>query len=143
MHSHLISRLPSGNALCHFNTIYTNISIMHIFSNLQSHHMQFKFDQPTPKFCSLELITIPFPMAYAHNYILYNYGIMLTHQALTYYFHTTQAIHFNNFIPKHMDIYGPFHTNWDCFYSPKIEKVGCPWAAHASNIGSTLRNQIS
>ena len=39
MHSHLISRLSSAyeNALCHFNTIYTNISMMHIFSNLQSH----------------------------------------------------------------------------------------------------------
>ena len=39
MHSHLISRLPSAyeNALCFFNHFHTNISNMHIFSNLQSH----------------------------------------------------------------------------------------------------------
>ena len=32
-----------------------------------------------------------------------------------------------------MNICGPFHTNWDCFYSPKTEQVGCPRAAHFSS----------
>ena len=41
-----------------------------------------------------------------------------------------------------MDIYGPFHTNWDCFYSPKTEQVGCPRAAHSSYIGSSWWNRI-
>ena len=46
-------------------------------------------------------------------------------------------------LPKHMNIYGPFHTNWDCFYSPKTEQVGCPRAAHSSFIGSSVWNRIS
>ena len=41
-----------------------------------------------------------------------------------------------------MNIYGPFHTNWDCFYSPKTEQVGCPRAAHSSFIGSSWWNRI-
>ena len=41
IHSHLISRLPGAyeKAFCHFNHFYTNISNMHTFSILQSHHM--------------------------------------------------------------------------------------------------------
>ena len=45
-------------------------------------------------------------------------------------------------LPKHMNICGPFHTNWDCFYSPKTEQVGCPRAVHSSFIGSSWWNQI-
>ena len=41
-----------------------------------------------------------------------------------------------------MNICGPFHTNWDCFYNPKIEQVGCPRAAHSSFIGSSWWNRI-
>ena len=42
-----------------------------------------------------------------------------------------------------MDIDGPFHTNWDCFYSPKTEHVGYSWAAHSSYISSSWWNRIT
>ena len=122
MHSHLISRLPRAyeNALCFFNHFHTNIYKMHIFS-------------------------ISSPMAYTHNYIPYNCDIMLTHQAyaLTYYFQSTQAIHFINF--KHTK-HGRFWSNSSqpgtVFNSPKNRTVGCLWAAHSLNVGSSWWNRI-
>ena len=63
---------------------------------------------------SLEQITISSPMAYTHNYIPYNYDIMLTPQAyaLTYLFplnssHSFQPISYT----PHMDVFGSIHTN--------------------------------
>ena len=142
MHSHLISRLPSAYEM-HYAISTQSIQYIKyayiIKFTITPHVIQCL--STITQISSLELSTIPFPMAYTHNYIPYNCDIMLTYQAytLTYYFphnsnHSLQTI--SN--PKHMDVYGPFHTNWDCFYSSKTEQVGCPWAAHSSNIGSSL-----
>ena len=84
-------------------------------------------------------------MAYQHNLIPFNCVIKLVHknQVLTYLFPHIPSHSFQQFkCPKHMDLYGPFHTNWDCFYSPKTKHVGCPRAAHSSNIGSSWWNRI-
>ena len=84
-------------------------------------------------------------MTYTHNYIPYNCDIILIQEvhALTYPFpHKSSHSHQTIPMPKHMDIYGPFHTNWDYFYSPKTEQVGCPRAAHFSYISSSWWNRI-
>ena len=105
MHSHLISRLPSAyeNTLCHFNTfmlIYSHAYIL-TYSNHIQHVMQIQcnlhqyinyayilkfaltphviqFWSTITQISLLEPITIPFPM-HTHNYVLYNYGFLLTH----------------------------------------------------------------
>ena len=147
MHSHLISRLPGAYEMHYaISTIFIPIYQICIYSQIYNHTTcNSIFLSTITQIISLEPITIPFSMTYTHNYIPYNYVILLTHliHASAYLFphnssHSLQTIS----IPKHMDVYGPFHTNWDCFYSPKIEQVGCPWAAHSSNIGSYLWNQI-
>ena len=78
MHSHLISRLPGTyeNALCLFNH-FIPIYIICIYSQFYNHTT-----------CNSTISTITqissSPMAYTHNYILYNCDIILTPQALTY-----------------------------------------------------------
>ena len=84
-------------------------------------------------------------MAYQHNLIPFNCVIKLIHknQVLTYLFPHIPSHSFQQFkCPKHMDLYDPFHTNWDCFYSPKTGQVGCQRAAHSSYIGSSWWNRI-
>ena len=64
MHTHLISRSPGAyECIMPFQHNPTNISNMHILSNLQSHHMLFKFDQPTPKFAHLSYSLFHFQMS--------------------------------------------------------------------------------
>ena len=63
---------------------------------------------------SFEQITISSPMTYTHNYISYNCDIMLTHSCINLFIsliYQLKPFISYNFIPKHMDIYGPFHTN--------------------------------
>ena len=59
------------------------------------------------------------------------------------YFHTTQAIHFKQFQYQNTWMFMVhFMQTGTVFTVQKTEQVGCPWAAHSSNIGSSLWNQI-
>ena len=81
------------------STQFIQIYQLCIYSQICIHTTCYSTISTNTQISPLELITIPFPMAYTHNYILYNFGNMLPHQvhALTYYFHITQAIHFKQF----------------------------------------------
>ena len=79
-------------------------------------------------------------MAYIHNYIPYNYDIMLIHKvhALTYPFphkssHSLQTISYT----QHMDVFGPSHTNWDCFFFFTVPKQS-KWAIRGQPNHQTL-----
>ena len=132
MHSHIIYRLPCTyeNALYFFNHFHTFIYKMHIFS-------------------------ISSPMAYTHNYILYNCDIMLTHQAyaLTYLFPLNSSHSFYQFQAHQtwtfLVQFKPTHSpnvvlsiNLSVFNSPKNRTVGCPWAAHSPNVNSSWWNRM-
>ena len=94
---------------------------------------------------SLELNTISSPMAHTHNYIPYNYDIILVQEvhALTYPFPHKSSHSFHQFqAPNTWTFLYHFTQTRDCFYSPKIEQVSCPRAAHSSYIGSSWWNRI-
>ena len=80
MHSHLISRLPGAyeNALCLFNH-FIPIYIICIYSQFYNHTTCNSTISTITQISSFERITISSPMVYKHNYILYNYVIVLTH----------------------------------------------------------------
>ena len=146
MHSHLISRLPGAyeNALCFFNHFHTNISNAYIlnFFSITPQVIQ-QYGSTNTQISSLELIKIPFPMTYTHNYIPYNCDILLIHEvhALTYPFPHKSSHSFHQFQePNTWTFLVHFTQTRDCFYSPKTEHMGCLWAAHSSNRGSSLRN---
>ena len=118
------------NALCHFNTIQP---IYQICNHTTCNSILINNSQIS----SLELITIPFPMAYTHSYIPYNCDIMLIHKvhALTYSFphkssHSLQTISYS----QNMDVFGPIHTNPGLFLTVLKQSsglsVGSPLTKH-------------
>ena len=80
MHSHLISRLPGAyeNALCLFNH-FIPIYIICIYSQFYNHTTCNSTISTITQISSFEQFTISSQMTYKHNYILYNYVIVLTH----------------------------------------------------------------
>ena len=144
MHSHLISRLPGAHEMHYpISTIFIPIYIKCIYSQFYNYTTGNSIISIITQISSLEQITISSPMTYTHNYIPYNCDILLIHEvhALTYPFPHKSSHSFHQFqAPNTWTFFVHFTQTRDYFYSPKTEHVGCPWAAHSSNLCSSLLN---
>ena len=102
------------------STQFIQIYQLCIYSKIYNHTTCNSTISTITQISSLKLNIIPFPNVYTHNYIPYNCDIKLTHQAytLTYYFHTTQVIHFKQFQAHNTWTFlVQFTQKYSCYYS--------------------------